>query len=513
MQKVLMPVLLIALAADIWMVVYASIRADRSRTASFTLMCIALLLYTLGYLLEVLAPDINAAKIALQVENLGIPLLCPLFALTGISLFRPDLRRKWQMPVVISYGFAMFLVVLFNDYHSLYYTNVDMVFDGTSHFVLLSRGPIYIVGEGVVIVCVALTCCILIMRFRKSPVKIRRQILVFGISSVIAFCANVLNFSGLLPPGLDPTPLSMTIGFLGFCLMLGQNGMMDVIVLARDNAIGSMDDAFIVLDKDLDFLYCNETAVSIFPQLAGFHGSEPISSVNGWYSKLTDPPKEKDLVFERGEGLKYHATVRKITENQRKYLGLSIVIRDITDEQKLIDQLEALATTDPLTGILNRRHFFTMAHRDLEIAKRHNYVCALISFDIDHFKRVNDTYGHAFGDEVLCSTVKVIKKQLRVYDIFGRIGGEEFVIFTRSPGRNSLVSFADRLRTLVEHNYIAGGDGKINCTASFGVTEIFPGDTLEDAMRLADMAMYKAKEGGRNRVEIIPEHSSIIRRQ
>lgn len=171
------------------------------------------------------------------------------------------------------------------------------------------------------------------------------------------------------------------------------------------------------------------------------------------------------------------------------------------DNALLFRQVQLLATTDVLTGINNRRQFTDLARRQLSIAQRNNRPTVAIMLDIDHFKKVNDTYGHGTGDEVIKTVAAVVAKSLRDHDIFGRLGGEEFAVVTPEMNGDPIV-VAERLRTAVEAASSAGVAGPVSVTVSVGVAELKPDDTLDTLLARADDALYRAKQGGRNRVQI-----------
>ena len=182
-------------------------------------------------------------------------------------------------------------------------------------------------------------------------------------------------------------------------------------------------------------------------------------------------------------------------------MGVVCIMRDTTEQAVLMARLEDLATTDPLTGLLNRRHFLTMAASKVAMAARSHMRMWVIIYDLDRFKQTNDTYGHAAGDYVLIKVSSSVKKQLRPYDVFARYGGEEFAIFAMGLNtREDAAEFTERLRRAAEQ-IVVFGDARIPVTASFGIAEYLPNGNLEDAILAADAAMYRAKEGGRNRVE------------
>ena len=136
---------------------------------------------------------------------------------------------------------------------------------------------------------------------------------------------------------------------------------------------------------------------------------------------------------------------------------------------------------------------------EIQRAKRYKRPLSLIIFDIDHFKKINDTYGHKVGDEVLKALSKLIKKNIRKIDFAARWGGEEFVILAPETNVEGAKKLAEKLRQAVE-TYKFPTVGKV--TISLGVAQLEPDEKPEDFIVRADMALYKAKEGGRNRVEI-----------
>ncbi|MCH2088488.1 MAG: diguanylate cyclase [Pseudoalteromonas sp.] len=168
----------------------------------------------------------------------------------------------------------------------------------------------------------------------------------------------------------------------------------------------------------------------------------------------------------------------------------------------LIDEFtEVLHTRDPLTGASNRTNLLENLQKEHELCKRKSLSCALIMIDLDHFKQVNDEFGHAAGDKVLIALVKCIKSQLRKYDQLYRYGGEEFLVCLPQTELDDAKSFSERLRAGVEALKIdISNDNHINVTGSFGVTLISADDNIETAIERADEAMYQAKKSGRNRV-------------
>lgn len=182
------------------------------------------------------------------------------------------------------------------------------------------------------------------------------------------------------------------------------------------------------------------------------------------------------------------------------FIGMSLFIVFVLASD-MSEKMREQAITDSLTGCLNRRGFYENADKKLvELIRKNQHVC-LIYWDIDKFKNVNDTYGHVVGDLVLSKTASIVKNNIKEEDLLGRLGGEEFVILLGRTSAEEAKGVAERLRVSIEDNLLELADKPVNVTASFGVVEINDLKTAVDkAIEDADKALYKAKEGGRNKV-------------
>ena len=172
---------------------------------------------------------------------------------------------------------------------------------------------------------------------------------------------------------------------------------------------------------------------------------------------------------------------------------------------KMIAKYEYAANRDFLTGALSRRAFWEAAAREIERARRVGRGLTLLTIDVDHFKRINDTYGHAEGDEVLKDMVLAVERRMRSIDYFGRIGGEEFAVLMPDTSLEGAAAAAERLRIgLAEDRASVQPQGHAagarDYTLSMGVAELRMSDSFHDLMQRADAALYRAKERGRNQV-------------
>jgi len=191
-------------------------------------------------------------------------------------------------------------------------------------------------------------------------------------------------------------------------------------------------------------------------------------------------------------------------ENQQP-VAIVGVSRDVTNRKSMEKELRSLAITDPLTGAYNRRHFQDEMQREISRSERYAHPFSLIMFDIDHFKVVNDRFGHEVGDRVLKELTAMIRGRIRTADLLARWGGEEFMILLANTKLRSAVRLAEDLLKQMQAGTFSGV-GRV--TASFGVAAYRKGEGIDDILTRVDNLMYKAKRGGRSRLACDPDPSA-----
>ena len=205
-----------------------------------------------------------------------------------------------------------------------------------------------------------------------------------------------------------------------------------------------------------------------------------------------------------GEEFIGQCTLDAVRAEDGRITGFVEVFQDISEQKRREDRLYQRATRDALTGIYNRGHFTEMATLEIDRARRFAEPLSAIMLDIDHFKKVNDTYGHEVGDKVIIALAQTLTAHIRKIDFAGRLGGEEFAILLPRANKEPAAEVAQRLRLLVSEQRVRVQPGKeINFTVSIGVAALRPTTrNLQELLRNADTAMYCAKREGRNRVEV-----------
>ncbi len=178
-------------------------------------------------------------------------------------------------------------------------------------------------------------------------------------------------------------------------------------------------------------------------------------------------------------------------------------VRTALREKERQDLLERWATTDPLTELLNRRHFYELSDRELDRSQRLKSPLSFVMLDIDFFKKVNDQFGHLVGDTVLIILAKLLKEHLRSVDLCCRYGGEEFVICLPDTNQEGAHDVAERIRIAVsQESILASEDSELFISVSLGVATGLEHEKVEAILKRADVALYKAKDAGRNQTQV-----------
>ena len=220
---------------------------------------------------------------------------------------------------------------------------------------------------------------------------------------------------------------------------------------------------------------------------------EMVSSGQSWRGELLN--KSKD-----GAAHWQDVSISPVTDANGRITHFVAVGDEISERKKLEQELRYLATVDPLTGLLNRRSFFSLAEQEIVRLRRQSDFLAVAMLDVDHFKTINDVYGHRAGDDVLRALAESCTDSMRERDFMGRLGGEEFACVLPGTSMEQAMLAAERLRTAISRKKIRLADGKeVSITVSIGVATFQPTDTsIETVLHRADLALYRAKMDGRD---------------
>lgn len=216
---------------------------------------------------------------------------------------------------------------------------------------------------------------------------------------------------------------------------------------------------------------------------------------------LTTKTEKEDVIAGLEAGADDY--IRKPFDNEELWARIKVGIRTVNLQRNLIKIQKALeyeALHDPLTGVLNRRGILERLEEEIERAYRKGYLTCVGMFDLDHFKKINDTYGHQVGDEILKGFTKILQTQTRAYDSIGRLGGEEFLLIIPEVQESEALPILERLLNDVRNNPISTSSGEIKVTTSIGGIIIKGKPNIDKVIKAVDDALYQAKEEGRDRL-------------
>jgi len=266
-----------------------------------------------------------------------------------------------------------------------------------------------------------------------------------------------------------------------------------------------MQDAFILTDQNGLFIDANAAAKKLFPRLKTSSVGDPVTGVGDipWTAEQADTKNWTFALKNESGGISHYCiskTVISHTGNANTICDC-IMIYDVTEPKELLDKASELAERDTLTGLINRRTFYKkgdwLFH---EIASTGGNM-SVFMIDLDHFKALNDTYGHQVGDSVLRAVAQNLSERFRGTDLFARYGGDEFCAFLPRTNENSAMRIAEELREITERINWGNELPELRVTASIGVS-VYGSchETLDSLISSADIALYAAKNAGRNNV-------------
>ena len=458
--------------------------------------------------LETFLTQEPAKLLASQLSYIGITLTPVAWFQFAITYSQRVVRMSRRVLNLVSFLPTITLVLaLTNSWHGLIWNDWSLVnsngFIGlvTSHGLWFYVHAVY--SYGLILVATA------ILAFGLTQFQQHAKAMAAAIAApLLGVMANMFYLSPMNPsPWLDIT----TLGFLAGVIMLDrgilQHGLLNRIPVVRDRVVEQLSDPVLVITHKGTIIDANQSALEAWPTssntlldesiealLAHFELADLLNyeknsevTINGQFFEIASTPLDQGNPFSDVALVFRNTTVRRKAE---------LRLRELTDE------LERMAHTDVLTNLFNRRYFMQRLSEEFERVKRHQSQLSVLIFDLDHFKQVNDTYGHDAGDAVLVGVSNVINKVKRVTDVACRLGGEEFALLLPETDKAGALKMAHRLRAgIQEYPYIELIDEPLQITASIGVATLLKQSKKpEEFLKLADQALYDAKHGGRNMV-------------
>ncbi|MDP1395691.1 histidine kinase N-terminal 7TM domain-containing protein [Lysinibacillus capsici] len=456
-----------------------------------------------------IATTLSAIKVWTAIQYVGMAFSTPLGLLFIMQYLGFHLTRK-KIMALIAIPFISLIMVATNDIHHFHYRvfEIDPILGAP--YIHQEIGIWYIIHGIFTFGCMFVSFLLVLIHWKETTKAYRQQLIALMCGQLIPMITAFIYLLGLTPQGVDPVPMVLWASSFLYLWSINSSRLFRVMPVAKDAIFHSINDGVIVLDESARLIEFNQACSKVFPQLTRSMISRDIGKT--WIEVTGQPmPFTLEAVVNTQDiemVLSDHTYQVRVTELQHVNhgKGLLLIFTDITELKELQRQLEQLAFYDELTQIYNRRAFFQQCNQAYSEARESSSAFTVILMDIDHFKNVNDTYGHAIGDQLLVHVVKVCQSVLKKGELFARYGGEEFVLALKDSTLLEGQALANLLCNSVESQPLMTTEGAIRATISCGVAEGTKGqETLYQLLNNADKALYAAKQAGRNRVHVFLE--------
>lgn len=468
----------------------------------------------------------------LKVMFAGIVMVPGLFLIFTLRITQRDNWITFRSLSLLFIEPTLVLILVWAAPRSVFASIEPLIMDGY-HIIQIERGILFWINTAYSYILILFSFALLTISYRTANSFFKKQYLMILLGSIVPVAFSLYTQSGKISSSdLDRAPLAFGISGIVYVYAIYRHRFMDLVPIARSRLIEKMSDGVLVLDLQ-------GRIVDINPAMRNFLEEDPSSFIGRNISEtlqiwnentghlLTGLETRTELRLPHRPSRYLDLRVTPLYDDDQNLSGRLIIFRDVTDRKEvekdlrhamdrmqtqlieinlLQEQLRDQAIRDPLTNLFNRRYLEETLERELARASRELYPLCIVIMDIDHFKNVNDTYGHEAGDIVLKTLADTVTTQSRQGDFVCRFGGEEFVLVMPNIGIEVAKERVNSLHRFIASQYISFGRFNINITLSMGVA-LYPkhGDTRELLLRAADRALYTAKNAGRNRVIVFGE--------
>jgi diguanylate cyclase (GGDEF)-like protein len=536
----------VSAALLVWLLVLTWIRRREPLAPWLAAVFGALLLWTAGYALELASVSLAAKLFWANLQFVGlfaIPVLW--LGVTQRALGWADIARsRW---LVLSVLIAALLAVVYLNPHHLFRGHPALLTGGPVPLLAPDYGPLFYalcVPFSLTLVAISVTGFV---RAAHSglPLYRARAALLLG-AMLLPVVGGALYMAGAGPwREFDPASATLSVAAVLCGVALLRYRAFDVAPLAREALVDQLADGIVVVNVRGLLIDFNAAAAAILPELRASALGLPVGEVfaarpelatalrrpgeageaveagdareAGWAAEPRgaggagpthdDSPVVAVDTSELGAALRrrHFSLVRTaLRDRSGRDLGEAVVFHDLTRRLELFARVERLATIDELTGLLTRRQLNELGERELARARRQRLPIAVLLFDLDRFKAINDRHHHATGDDVLRAVATACRAELRVTDLFGRYGGDEFCAVLPDLDGEGAGVIAERLRAAVAGVAVWHDGELVRTSASIGVAGCreASGETVAGLVRIADAGLYAAKRRGGDRVVV-----------
>lgn len=478
----------------------------------FVIYAVSVTIYCFAAAFGLAATTLEQMKLWTIIQYIGLPFSSPLGLLFIMKYLGITIKKKMYV-ALFTIPFISFVMVATNDYHHLHYRVFEVDPNLGAPFIQMEIGLWYMIYGSFTFSCMFIAFLLVLSRWGETDKAYRTQLIALMFGQLVPMLTAFVYLIGLTPPGIDPVPMILWVSSLLYLWSINSSKLFKIMPIAKDAIFNSINDGVIVLDDSYRIIEFNKACEPMFPLLNKSMFGKDFDEV--WFTlsgssfpfslNTSELKSEIELVVDDSNRI-YQvrtSTLERVTSGK----GLLLIFTDITEIKRLQKKLEQQAYYDELTQVLNRRAFFTYCEEEIAAARETSSPFTIILLDIDYFKKVNDTYGHYVGDQLLIHVAKICQSELTGGMLFARYGGEEFVLALSGHSMAEGQMLANVLRKKIEEQPLITNEGMISVTFSSGVAEAMKTteETLHQLLNKADQALYRAKREGRNQVQVYSE--------
>lgn len=491
----------------IFLIIYTLRYRHAPGALPFTGLLFCAVIWSGGYALEITSSQFETKVFWLNIQQIGIftsPVLWFALAMQCCS------KEKWvntkSMILISILPIISVILIWTNDLHHAMRVDVYLVEAGQLAVINSVPTILSLVMQAYGYLLLLFALILFMTTYRRAVFPFRGQLFILMISLLLPTTVKLLTVAGFNPfAPFGPTSPTFIISGLLIAWALFQYDFLQIWTIARDKIIDEIESGIIITDylgRIVDFNPAANQLLDKYFKHNVHSGGTLIGErldlmVLAWpeWNSVYKHNQEHRLEIKFDDNQYYEIRISRLKDKKDAFIGYLTVLHDISKTKQIESDLHKLATTDYLTGIYNRRQFMELSKQQYLLADRYNQPISLMTLDIDHFKKVNDTYGHKAGDIVLEQFASLCQSLLREADILGRIGGEEFAITLYETSTEGAYFVAEKIRSKVEKSIFRVDDQEITCTVSIGiVTNLENDDSFENLLHRADDMLYKSKE-------------------
>lgn len=497
---------LISAAFSLLLAFYAWQRRATVGTRAFAAFMVSAAVYSLGYSLELASQDLDAALFWNRVQYLGILMFPTMYLVFVIEYIG---GRTWltarRLGLLFALPIVFFIIKLFDSSLHWIYASVDYSIVSSALLLSFERGPVYLLIAAFQLIVVTLANVLLIQKWNFSSSLYKMQTGIILVAAVIPYFAYIAYLWDYEPfpslRGIDFNPLAYAIWAIIIGYAVFRFRLLDLAPVARDALIEMLSDGVLVLDTQARLVDANPMALAIFSWKPAPLGQR----VTQHLGQIVDPQILIDLRVPTKSELArdskfYEVSVSVLGEPSGTRLGYLVVLHDVSAQKAAEKELQELSLQDELTSLNNRRGFNVLASQILSVAQRIELDAALFYIDVDSLKQINDTFGHAVGDQAIVDVANILRASFRVSDVIARIGGDEFVALAFESAENSASIMQQRLQQNLDGHAELRRSFRLSFSAGLARYSWRDPKPVTALLDEADRAMYQIKQSKKSRL-------------